>query len=256
MRADKFFAEKFGSRTKASVALARGLVVRNGKILKPSDDVSERDDFIFREAEEHFVSEGGYKLSRGLRAFGESVEGGVFADLGASTGGFTDCLLQSGAKRVYCVDVGESLLDKSLAGDPRVVAMENTNARYLKRGNFPEHLDGVVSDLSFISLRLVLPAVKDLLEKDGRAFVLFKPQFECNGKNLGKSGILPRARHKQLLKDFYAFACAMSLAPENIVNAPVKPKKNVEYVVFLRKEGVPVPESDFLDRADRLWEEK
>lgn len=253
MRADKFFAEKFGSRTKAKDALEKGLVLRAGKPVSPSDSVTEADDFIFLSADS-FVSGGGKKLARGLDAFGESVEGIVFADLGASTGGFTDCLLKRGAKRVYCVDVGESQLDSRISGDSRVVVMDRTNARYLAPEDFPEQIGGVVSDLSFISLKLVLPAVVKILPENGNAFVLFKPQFECGGKGLGKSGILPQKFHGELLRDFYSFCTAQGLAPLNIVNAPLRERKNVEYVVHLKKSGTAIPEWEFIHKISEIHE--
>ena len=256
MRADKYFSEKFGSRTKASDALKKGLVLRHGKVLSPDDEVFEGDEFCFLSVQSQFVSNGGYKLARGLDEFKESVSGGVFADLGASTGGFTDCLLQRGAKQVFCVDVGESQLAPALKSDKRVVVMDGVNARFLTKDSFPVPLDGVVSDLSFISLRLVLPAVKDLLADGGRAFVLFKPQFECGRSGLGKSGICPRRLHGGLLADFYDFCVALDLAPEKIVNAPVRPKKNIEYVLLLRKGAPSADKLAFLKSAEQLYEER
>lgn len=251
MRADKFLADRFGSRTKAQQALQKGLVLRDGNPLLPKDDVKEGDRLIFLEEAEHFVSNGGYKLARGLAVFCEDVSGCVIADLGASTGGFTDCLLQRGAKRVYCVDVGRSQLDKSIASDPRVSVMDGTNARYLKRESFPEPIDCVTADLSFISLRLVLPAVAAVLAEGGRAFLLFKPQFETAG-DIGKSGILPRARHVRLLRDFYLFCTEHGMAVRNIVNAPLREGKNVEYMLHLKKGGDSLPIHDFLGRAADL----
>lgn len=253
MRADKFFAEKFGSRTKAQRALEKGLILRAGKPLSSKDEVREEDVFTFLSEEEEFVSNGGYKLARGFSAFGEIVNGLVVADLGASTGGFCDCLLQRGAQRVYCVDVGTSQLDPRLASDLRVVVMDGTNARYLNAESFPERVDCVTADLSFISLRLVLPAIFAILPEGGRAFILFKPQFECEGKGIGKSGILPVSEHEHLLADFHGFCCEIGLAPEDIVNAPIRPKKNVEYVLFLRKGGAPLSKAEFLRRASNFY---
>lgn len=253
MRADKFFAARFGSRNKAKEMLKAGRISSGGRILAPDDEISEKDEFTVSDGLD-FVSQGGKKLERGLSFFGERVEGLVFADLGASTGGFTDCLLRRGAKKVYCVDVGESQLDERLAADPRVVVMDKTNARYLTAERFPEPLDGVAADLSFISLRLVLPAVRDLLVRGGKAFVLFKPQFECGGKGLGKSGILPRARHAELLGAFYDFCIALGLAPRGAVAAPVVPKKNIEYILFLEKDGIAVNRADFLASAENFLE--
>ncbi len=253
MRADKFFAARFGSRTKAQEALKAGRISRGGRALSPDDEVSEGDCFTVSEGMD-FVSNGGKKLERGLSFFGESVSGRTVADLGASTGGFTDCLLRRGARKVYCVDVGESQLDARLAADPSVVVMDRTNARYLSREDFPEPIDDVVSDLSFISLRLVLPAVREILSDGGRAFVLFKPQFECGGKGLGKSGILPLSRHRPLLESFYDFCVALSLAPRGVVPAPVLPKKNVEYIVFLERGGNPVRKDVFLNNSENFLE--
>ena len=253
MRADKFFAARFGSRTKAHDALAKGLISRNGKPLSPKDEVAEGDNFVISEEKEQYVSRGGVKLARGLSFFSADVAGKVFADLGASTGGFTDCLLQSGAARVYCVDVGKSQLDESLLRSGKVVVMDETNARYLSASHFPEPIDGVVADLSFISLRLVMPAVFAILREGGEAFLLFKPQFECEGKGIGKSGILPTSRHAALLRKFYAEACASGLFPHGIVNAPLRPGKNVEYIVRLIKGREGVTEAKFLDSATNLF---
>lgn len=252
MRADSFFADKYGSRTRAKDTLLKGRVIRNGKRVAPSDDVSPEDAFIFADDAEEYVSRGAYKLARGLDVFGESPEGLTFADLGASTGGFCDVLLRRGAALVYAVDVGTCQLDDRIRADGRVVVMDGVNARYLTSSDFPRALDGIVSDLSFISLRLVLPAVAALLADGGKAFVLFKPQFECGGIGLGKGGILPVKYHRTLLAEFYDFCCGLSLAPQNIVNAPLHARKNVEYIVYLKKGGAPVSPSDFLRRAADL----
>ncbi len=251
MRADKYLAERFGSRTKAKEMLAAGRILRDGRPLSPHDEVSEGDLFTILEGVD-FVSNGGKKLERALEVFSVSVADRVVADLGASTGGFTDCLLRRGAAHVFCVDVGKSQLDPRLASDSRVTVMDSTNARYLTRADFPVPIDDVVSDLSFISLRLVLPAVKDILSAGGRAFVLFKPQFECGGKGLGKSGILPRSYHRALLSDFYDFCTALGLFPQGIAAAPVVPRKNIEYVVFLEPEKPPVPKDAFLNSSEKI----
>lgn len=253
MRADKFFASKFGSRTKAKAALEKGFVLRAGKPVSPTDSVTESDDFVFM-LSESYVSGGGRKLERGLDVFGESVEGIVFADLGASTGGFTECLLKRGAKRVYCVDVGESQLDPKISGDERVVVMDKTNARFLTSEDFPEQIGGVVADLSFISLKLVLQAVVKILPEEGNAFVLFKPQFECGRNGLGKSGILPRKFHKELLRDFYGFCVSQGLAPQNAVNAPLRERKNVEYVLHLKKCLESISEWEFIHKISEIYD--
>ena len=237
MRADKYFAPKFGSRTKAKEALAAGRILRRGVPLSPSDEVDDSDEFTVIE-DDDFVSNGGRKLERGLLVFGADVSGKIVADLGASTGGFTDCLLRRGVKRVYCVDVGENMLDPRISSDARVVVLDRTNARYLTRSDFSEPLDDVVSDLSFISLRLVLPAVCEILPEDGRAFLLFKPQFESGGRGLGKSGILPRKYHRALLSEFYDLACSLrfSLSPR-----PSARKKTSNISSSCRRAPSPFP---------------
>lgn len=235
MRADKFFAEKFGSRTKAAEELAAGRILRGNKPLAPKDEVQEGDIFTFIAPEKRFVSNGGYKLEKALSAFGYDCGGKTFADIGASTGGFTDCLLQNGAKKVFAVDVGESLLDSKIAADPHVIPMENINARYLKKEDFPCPPDGVAADVSFISLRLILPVIADLLNDGKDAFVLIKPQFECENKGIGKSGIVKKTEHKKIVSKVLSYAEAAGLFPKKITNAPVRKGKNVEYVLWLEK---------------------
>ena len=253
MRADKFFAEKFGSRSKAKEKLLRGLIYANGKQLSPDSELTGGESFQFFE-ENSFVSRGGDKLERGLSVFGESVEGGVYADFGASTGGFSDCLLRRGAKKVYCIDVGENQLDESLKSDERVVVLDRTNVRYLTGAEFQEPLDGIVSDLSFISLRLVLPVVARLLPENKKAFMLFKPQFECGKGKIGKSGILPVRCHAQLLDEFYDFALSLGLPIHNVVNAPLREGKNVEYILCLSKEKPVLRKDEILSRAANFYE--
>ncbi|MBQ8658576.1 MAG: TlyA family RNA methyltransferase [Clostridia bacterium] len=237
MRADKYFSDKFGSRTKAAEALEKGLVLVNGKKLRAKDDVKETDDITFVKADEYFVSNGGYKLSRALKSFDFDCNGLIFADIGASTGGFTDCLLQNGAKKVYAVDVGESLLHDSLKRDNRVVLMENTNARYLSKSDFEEEPDGVTADVSFISLRLILPVIADTVKENGVAFVLLKPQFECEKKHIGKSGIVHPSAHADIVKKVYGYCLASGMLPFGIVNAPIRKGKNIEYVLYLKKSN-------------------
>ena len=158
----------------------------------------------------------------------------VFADIGASTGGFTDCLLQNGAKKVYTIDVGESLLHERLLSDERIVQMENTNARYLTKADFPEEIDGVVTDVSFISLRLIFPAIKNILKEEGSAFVLIKPQFECENKHIGKSGIVSPSAHADIVKKVLSYLAENGLYPHGIINAPIRKGKNIEYVLHCK----------------------
>ena len=237
MRIDKFFAEKYGSRTRAAEAVSKGLVLVNGKQVATSYEVKEGDRFEFLQAEESFVSAGGYKLQKALKDFGFSVQDKIFADIGASTGGFTDCLLQNGAKKVYCVDVGESQLDKSLK-DKNVVIIDNYNARNLEKSLFEDTLDGAVIDVSFISLTYVLGAVASVLQEGKCVFALIKPQFECENKSVGKNGIVKGAdTHKKIITKIYNFANSVNLAPVKLTNAPEVKGKNKEYVIQLISGG-------------------
>ena len=234
MRADKYFAEKFESRTKAAEAIEKGLVLVNGKTIKPKSEIKEGDLITFIEAEEVFVSNGGYKLDRAIKTFSLNCQDKIFVDIGASTGGFTDCLLQNGAKKVYAIDVGESLLHLKLQKDSRVVSMDNTNARFLTKEDFIECIDGVVTDVSFISLRLIFPVIKAILKPDGEAIVLIKPQFECENKNIGKSGIVATSAHTAIVEKVLCYAEENGLYPYGIANAPVRKGKNIEYVLYIR----------------------
>lgn len=238
MRLDKYLAlNGFSSRTKAARAISEGRVKVNGKCVSASAEIREGDLVEVQKEEVSFVSEGGFKLYKALSEFGESVEGFVFADIGASTGGFTDCLLQGGARRVYAVDVGESQLEGALAADARVRVMDNVNARYLKKEDFPEEIGGITADVSFISLTLILPAVADILSEKGKAFLLVKPQFECGRAALDKHGIVKdeKERCKALLAVCFA-AEENGLYVKKITNAPLKARKNVEYVVLFEKD--------------------
>lgn len=240
MRLDKFLSEKYGSRAKAVVAIKGGLVLLNGKTCAPSYEVKETDEFEFLQAEEDFVSAGGFKLSKAIKEFAFNVKDKIFADIGASTGGFTDCLFQNGAKKVYCVDVGESQLDKTLL-DKNIVVIDNFNARNLTRDLFCEKLDGVVIDVSFISLTYILEAVGSLIENGANVIALIKPQFECESRNVGKNGIVKDAEtHKRIIEKIYKFAVSINLASIGVTNAPIIAGKNKEYLILLEKGGKPV----------------
>ena len=236
MRADKYFADKYGSRTKAADAIEKGQILVNGKPIKAKTEILEGDIFTFIEAEEQFVSNGGYKLSRAISAFSVDCKDKIFVDIGASTGGFTDCLLQNGAKKVYTVDVGESLLHESLLGNEKIVQMENTNARYLTKEDFPEEIDGVVADVSFISLRLIFPVIQEILGELGEAFVLVKPQFECEKKHIGKSGIVTPSAHGEIFKKVLGYLSENNLYAHGVVNAPIRKGKNIEYILRISKQ--------------------
>ena len=239
MRLDKYLADNlFPSRTKAARALQKGLVFINGKIGKPSDEVHEGDVVTLAGEERPFVSEGGYKLQKALDEFRVDLRGKTVVDLGASTGGFTDCLLRAGVSRVYAVDVGENQLDGSLLEDERVVVRDRCNARYLTAQDFPESIDIVTSDVSFISLTLVLPAVAAILREGGQAITLIKPQFEVGQRGLGKHGIVKDvAAREGAVCTVCAAAERLGLSLAALTNAPLRDRKNVEYLAHFVRGG-------------------
>lgn len=244
MRLDSFLYENniYPSRTKAMDAIKGGLVLYNGKPCKCSLEVTSFDGLKILNLDKTFVSNGGYKLEKALIDFNFSVKDLVCADIGASNGGFTDCLLQNGASKVYAIDVGESQLDTSLICS-KVVVLDNTNARFLTSETLGEKVDLVVCDVSFISLKLILASVKNILKDGGKALMLIKPQFECGKKYLGNSGIV-KSREARLNAciDIYNFLLNLGLTPLNITTAPIKEKKNIEYVICLENSvNTPFP---------------
>lgn len=178
-----------------------------------------------------FSSRGGFKLEKALQVFHIDPKDKVIADLGASTGGFTDCLLKGGARKVYAVDVGRGLLDYKLTQDARVVVMDRTNARFLTPDMFAEPLDLVTMDLSFISLELILPAAKSLLASNGRIICLIKPQFEAGPKNI-KNGVVRRPEiHEAVLQKFATFCTGLELEFLGLTFSPIKgPAGNIEFL--------------------------
>lgn len=235
MRIDKYLAEKYGSRTKAAQAVERGLVLVNGKTVAVSYEVRGSDTITFAEEGLKFVSLGGYKLEKALNDFNFNVTDRIFADIGASTGGFTDCLLQRGAKKVYCIDVGESQLDERLKSS-KVVIIDNFNARNLHSELFEEEIDGVVIDVSFISLTYVLDKVATVLSSGKSVLALIKPQFECESRSVGKNGIVKEPKiHRRIILKICEFAKGCGLSPQRLTTAPINKGKNIEYVILLEK---------------------
>jgi 23S rRNA (cytidine1920-2'-O)/16S rRNA (cytidine1409-2'-O)-methyltransferase len=227
------------SREQGRRLIMAGEVTVDGETVdRPSAQVSETAAIALKR-KPRFVSRGGEKLDAALSAFGLEVAGWVCADLGASTGGFTDVLLQRGAARVYALDVGHGILDYRLRIDPRVVVMEKTNARYQPALADPVRL--VTVDASFISLKLLLPVARGWLATDGDAgrgevVALIKPQFEAGRKLVGKGGIVKDpAVHRQVLEDLLAWAAANGLPPAGLIRSPIKGAEgNVEFLVWLR----------------------
>lgn len=250
MRIDYFLSEKgyYKSRNKAREGIEKGEVFYDGKlVVKPSLDLPFDTELVeIKRFKKVFVSIGGYKLEKALNDFDFKVEGMVCADIGSSTGGFTDCLLSRGAKKVYAVDLNDDLLDESLKTDERVIFLLK-NARNLILKDFNESLDFIVGDLSFISLSLIFPVLSNLMKENSFALFLIKPQFELGEKRKLKNGIITDdATRKEILKKVCDYAIKNDLVPQNITTAPIVKGKNVEYLILLKKckeSAIPI---DFL----------
>ena len=184
-----------------------------------------------------YVSRGGLKLEKAMKNFGVSLEGKVCMDVGASTGGFTDCMLQNGAVKVYSIDVGYGQLDWKLRNDPRVVCMEKTNIRYVLPEHLEEKADFSSIDVSFISLTKVLLPVRNLLTDEGEIVCLIKPQFEAGREKVGKKGVVrDPAVHLEVIEKVIAYAAAIHLEPRHLSFSPIKgPEGNIEYLLHLKK---------------------
>ena len=195
-----------------------------------------------------YVSRGGLKLEKAMKNFGVELEGKVCMDVGASTGGFTDCMLQNGAVKVYSVDVGHGQLDWKLRNDERVVCMEKTNIRYVTPEDIEEPVDFSSIDVSFISLTKVLLPVRNLLSQDGQIVCLIKPQFEAGREKVGKKGVVrDPAVHKEVIEKVIAFAKEQYLQPLALDFSPIKgPEGNIEYLLYLQKkpEGSEMTDGD------------
>lgn len=235
------------SREKAKATIMSGLVYVNGqKSDKPGTPVADDAEIEVRGAACPYVSRGGFKLAKALESFGIAPEGWVCIDCGASTGGFTDVLLKNGAAKVYAVDVGYGQLAWSLRTDGRVVVMERTNARNLTPDMFPERMDMAVMDLSFISIRLVLPAVRALVKDGGRCVCLIKPQFEAGKADVGKKGVVrDRAVHERVLREMTEFFPTAGWKLTGLDYSPIRgPEGNIEYLACLSAEEGPGIEPD------------
>lgn len=223
------------SRNVAQQLIKNGIVYVNGnKVDKASFAVSDSDVIEVRGELPRYVGRGGLKLEGALKQFGVSVEGKVCIDVGASTGGFTDCMLQHGASLVYAVDVGRDQLDPFLRENERVISLENTDIR-AAGDRIKEKADFIGADVSFISLKLVLPEIKGLLKENGQAVVLIKPQFEVGKKGLGKNGIVKNpALREKAVDDIKAFAGALGFKVLGAAQSPITGGDgNIEYLMYL-----------------------
>ena len=224
------------SRAKAQATIMAGEVYVNGqKADKSGMEVDITANVEVRGSACPYVSRGGLKLEKALRNFGVDPTGYVCSDSGASTGGFTDCLLQQGASKVFAIDVGYGQLAWKIRNDPRVVVMERTNIRYVTPEDLGEPLDLSVIDVSFISLGLVLPVVKTLLKTTGQVLCLIKPQFEAGKDKVGKKGVVrDPAVHEEVLQNFISLAKSLDFTIRNLTFSPVKgPEGNIEFLAHL-----------------------
>jgi 23S rRNA (cytidine1920-2'-O)/16S rRNA (cytidine1409-2'-O)-methyltransferase len=236
------------SRSQAQRLVMAGQVRVEGETAhKPSQAVSP-ESRLEVEAGPRYVSRGGDKLEAALAAFDVRVQGLVCADVGASTGGFTDCLLQHGAARVYAIDVGSGQLHWNLRQHPRVVVMEHTNARALER--LPEPISLATVDVSFISLALILPRVAGWLLADGEVIALVKPQFEAGRDRVGRGGVVRSPEvHREVIRKVIRLAAELRLGAQGLLLSPLAgPKGNREYLLWLRLGRPGVPEDDLLAR--------
>ncbi len=233
---EKGFAE---SREKAKRLIMSGIVyVNNQKSDKAGNTVKPEDVIEVRGQALKYVSRGGLKLEKAMEVFPITLDGCICADIGASTGGFTDCMLQNGAKKVYAIDVGYGQLDWRLRTDSRVVNMERTNFRYVTKTEIPEELDFASVDVSFISLALIFPVMRNLLKDGGEAVCLIKPQFEAGRENVGKKGVVrEKSVHIAVIEKIIQLIKENKFSLLGLDFSPVKgPEGNIEYLCYIRKD--------------------
>ncbi|MBQ7726371.1 MAG: TlyA family RNA methyltransferase [Clostridia bacterium] len=231
------------TREKAKALIMAGQVYLNGqKCDKPGTPVKERDTIELRGEGLRYVSRGGLKLEKAVQSFSLSLDGYVCADIGASTGGFTDCMLQNGAVKVFSIDVGYGQLAWKLRNDPRVINLERTNFRYVTTEQIPDALDFASVDVSFISLSLILPTLRPLLKDNARAVCLIKPQFEAGREHVGKKGVVrERSVHIAVIDKIVSLASETGFSVLGLDFSPVRgPEGNIEYLCYLEKSAEPV----------------
>lgn len=249
------------SRQKAQAVIMAGQVYVNGqKVDKAGAPVAESDRIEVRGKTMPYVSRGGLKLEKAMACWPITLKGATCADIGASTGGFTDCMLQNGAAKVYAVDVGYNQLDWRLRTHPQVVCMERTNARYLTAEQIPEPLDFFSVDVSFISLHLILPALRPLMREGGQAVCLVKPQFEAGKEKVGKKGVVRDPQvHLEVLEHFLEHAANAGFFVKDITFSPIKgPEGNIEYLGYLEAGEGPAWTGDLkalVEQSHGAWGE-
>ncbi len=231
------------SREKAKAIIMAGIVyVNNQKVDKAGFELKEGDVLEVRGKTLQYVSRGGLKLEKAMQEFPITLEGKTCMDVGASTGGFTDCMLQNGAVKVYSVDVGYGQLAWKLRTDERVVNLERTNFRYATREQIPDEVDFASVDVSFISLKHILPNLNALLASDGQAVCLIKPQFEAGKEKVGKKGVVRDLNvHLEVVENVISLALENGFSVMGLQFSPIKgPEGNIEYLIYLNKTTEPV----------------
>jgi 23S rRNA (cytidine1920-2'-O)/16S rRNA (cytidine1409-2'-O)-methyltransferase len=237
-RADLLLVERgfFDSRSRAQAAIAAGLVTANGAPVRKAADLVARDAAIEAAEPYSYVSRGGLKLAAALDAFAIEPDGCICLDIGASTGGFTEVLLERGAARVYAVDVGRGQLHPRIFGNSRVVSLESTDARSLDRNLIPEPVDLLVADVSFISLKLVLPGAVAFLKEDGALVALVKPQFEAGPGRVRKGIVTDEAVHRAVCDDIAAFVAGLGFSVLGVIASPIAGREgNREFLLGARR---------------------
>ena len=244
------------TREKAKKTIMSGIVFVNGQREdKPGASFGEDVSVELRGAVLPYVSRGGLKLEKAVKNFGLILQDKVCMDVGASTGGFTDCMLQNGAKKVYAVDVGRGQLAWKLRNDERVICMEKTNIRYVTKEQIPEPVDFVSIDVSFISLTKVLLPVKELLKENGQVVCLIKPQFEAGREKVGKKGVVrDKAVHLEVIEKILDYGKAIGFHILNLDYSPIKgPEGNIEYLLYMEQgsleQGAAVAAAEIVAKA-------
>lgn len=249
-RLDIVLTEKklFTSREKAKASIMAGVVYVDGqRVDKPGTPISTDAEIIIKDASCPYVSRGGLKLEKALMLFDFTLENAVTADIGASTGGFTDCMLKKGAKKVFAIDVGYGQLDWKLRNDDRVINMEKVNIRYLDLDTVDKDIDFISIDVSFISLKLVFPVAAQMLGEKGSLVCLVKPQFEAGRSQVGKKGIVRDPKvHREVIENVIQYGEYNGLYSHGLTYSPVTGTKgNIEYLLYMKK-----------NRADNLLDIK
>ncbi|SNZ06564.1 23S rRNA (cytidine1920-2'-O)/16S rRNA (cytidine1409-2'-O)-methyltransferase [Persephonella hydrogeniphila] len=258
-RLDKLLVDRslVESREKAQRLIMSGVVFVNGeRIDKPGTKV-KTDSIIFIKEKEKYVSRGGYKLEKGIKVFKPDIKNKICIDIGSSTGGFTDCLLQHGAKKVYAVDVGTYQLHEKLRNDPRVVVLEKTNARYLTEKEIPEKIEFFVSDVSFISILKILPNICDLIKDKAEGIILIKPQFELS-KGEVKGGVVkdPELHKKAIKKVIKGLEESCYSIKDLSFSETWGPEGNIEFLAYVSKDSTSKQKNKISDeKLEKVVEE-